>query len=177
MFTPVRIISLVVIASLLCCGSAWAAASKIEGIVKDPDGHPLRDAQIRVEGKNFSRTANTDTKGHYNQGGLGTGTYDVTLLLNGQVKTSVANVQILRQGETTTLDFALRRGRGARPSGAGKNFVWVGSETGSHINGRWLEVDERGHVNRAMGENIIRKNAEVVKRIQDNSGTAGTQGQ
>jgi hypothetical protein len=56
----------------------------------------------------------------------------------------------------------------AGPSAAvksGKHMVWVPSNTGSHIGGRWVEVDETGSAGTAA-LNVERASAEDLRRQQ-----------
>src|SRR6266853_4247580 len=74
--------------------SAWAGTSAFDGVVKDPAGHPVKGADVRIEagnGSNFSRIFKTDATGHYTSDGLAVGIYKVTLIVNGVVKASILN--------------------------------------------------------------------------------------
>jgi hypothetical protein len=53
-------------------GLAWAGI--LQGTVKDSDGHPIQGAEIRIDGKTFTKTIKTDSKGHYVYDGLVAGT-------------------------------------------------------------------------------------------------------
>src|SRR5881396_2127676 len=97
---------LTLVGVLLVPFSVWAAAAGVEGVVKDPSGHPIKGADVRIEAKNFSKIVKTDAKGHYVSGGLSVGTYKVTLLVNGQVKSSIADAKT-QAGKTTQLNFDL----------------------------------------------------------------------
>src|SRR5437667_12316098 len=79
---------------LLATFSVWAGTSALEGVVKDPAGHPVKDADVRIEatnGSSFARIVKTDVAGHYISGGLAVGIYKVTLIVNGAVKASITN--------------------------------------------------------------------------------------
>ena len=58
----------------------------------------------------------------------------------------------------------------------GKRYVYIPSETGSHLGGRWVEVDENGQANSVNVNNVERANAEALRRIQSNSGAVGGMG-
>ncbi len=67
---------------------AFAQTTIIEGIVKDPDGKPLPGAIVKIERTDIKGNyqVKTDKKGHYGHYGLPIGTYDVTVLVDNQVK-------------------------------------------------------------------------------------------
>jgi len=116
-----------------------AFGQAIDGIVRGPDGKALKDAEVRVEGKDkkIVATTKTDARGHYSYAKLSPGVYKVSVVLGGAVNSSV-NVK------TTTnksrIDFDLK------PTAAKKvkHYVWVEPTTGSHIGGGWVEVDDAG---------------------------------
>ena len=55
----------------------------------------------------------------------------------------------------------------------GKHMVWVPAETGSHLGGRWVEVDESAKP--APGaSNVQRANAEELQRQAQNMGSSGS---
>src|ERR1700745_2335851 len=92
---------------ILFVASARAASSVLEGIVKDAKGHPLEDADVRIETKNGERlltTVKTDVNGRYILDGLPAGNYRITLVVHGAVKTSINNTTI-ESGGRARLDF------------------------------------------------------------------------
>src|ERR1700756_5918570 len=70
-----------------------AAGTSLEGFVKDPNGRPVKGADVRIEAKNFSKVVKTDANGRYVCNGLGVATYKATLVVSGQVKASIANAR------------------------------------------------------------------------------------
>jgi hypothetical protein len=144
---------------LLWASGVWASAAALEGIVKAPDGRPIKNAQVQIEAKSskVTKTITTDAKGHYFCDGLTTGTdYKVTVLVNGSVQASSSNTRT-GAGKSTELNFDLRQAKGLAKSSPKTHLVWVPLETGTHIgsNGKWVEVDEKGRV--------VNDNAEMVK--------------
>lgn len=148
--------------------SAWAGSSVLQGIVKDPKGKPISGADIRIEAQGGSKligTTKTNASGRYTSDALPAGTYRVTLVVNGAVKASINNTKT-KLGEPTELNFDLKPVSASHASAKkGKNYVWVPPTTGSHLGGRWVEVDENG--NPAAGASNVQKvNAEGVRQMQ-----------
>ena len=74
---------------MLFVASASAASSLLQGMVKDAKGHPIQDADIRIEATNTGRlltTVRTNVSGRYSLEGLVAGNYRVTLVVNGAVE-------------------------------------------------------------------------------------------
>lgn len=129
------------VGSLLLTFSVWAGTSALEGIVRDPAGHPVKGADVRIEAKNFSKIVKTDATGHYTSDGLAAGTYKVSLFVNGSVKASILNAKT-QSGKRTQLNFELT----AKTAPAKTHKVWAAPDTGTHIGGgRWIDVDENGN--------------------------------
>ena len=79
---------------MLFVASAAAANSVLEGVVNDAKGHPIQGVDVRIEPKNAGRlftTVKTDQNGRYIFKSLAAGTYRVTLVVNGALKTSINN--------------------------------------------------------------------------------------
>src|SRR6266516_7468163 len=94
---------------ILFAASTAAANSVLEGVVKDAKGHPVQGVNVRIETKNGRRlltTVKTDENGRYVLRDLAAGTYRVTLVVNGALKTSINNM-ILEPGESILLKFNL----------------------------------------------------------------------
>jgi hypothetical protein len=139
--------------------------------VKDPTGHPIKGADVRIEGRkgsNFSRIVKTDATGHYTSEGLVVGVYKVTLVVNGAVKASILNAQT-QSGKPTQLNFELT----SKTSPVKKHMVWVPGETGTHIgNGQWVEVDDNGNVVNNVGANAVDKSSgDALRAPQSNTFT------
>jgi hypothetical protein len=132
---------------VFCVASAWAGPSAIQGVVKDAKGQAIKGADVRIEskdGKQQFNTVKTDAKGRYISAGLPAGVYRVTLAVNGAVKAPITNTKT-KADQTTQLNFDLKPIPAAQASAGqkkGKHMVWVPSNTGSHIGGRWVEVDD-----------------------------------
>jgi len=121
--------------------------ASIQGFVKDGKGEPVKGTDIRIEsrdGKQVFSTVKTDSKGRYASQGLQPGVYRVTLLVNGEVKASIANTQT-KADQPTQLNFDFKRGTQAgNTAKSGKRLVWVPGRTGTHLGGTWVEAEETG---------------------------------
>jgi len=157
-------------ALFLCSANAWAGPASIQGIVKDAKGKPIKGADVRIEsrdGKQLFNTTKTDTQGRYISQGLQPGVYRVSLVVNGAVKAAIGNTKT-KSDQATQLNFDLKPVAAAQASAAGKSGkhkVWVPSNTGSHIGGSWVEVDDSGTTN-AGALNVKRSNAEALRQEQ-----------
>ena len=152
---------------MLFIASAAAANSVLEGVVKDAKGHPIQGVDVRIEAKNgggLLATAKTDDNGHYMLKGLAAGTYRVTLVVNGAVKTSINNTT-LESGESTQLNFDLTETRTSVTVKKGRHMVWIPAFTGSRSPGRWVEIDDSGSWAAAAGaNNVVRVSGEELHR-------------
>jgi len=148
--------------------AAWAGPSTIQGIVKDTKGQPVKGADVRIEsrdGTKLFKTVKTDGNGHYISNGLAAGIYRVALVVNGAVKASVTNTKT-RADQPTQLNFDLKPLPTAQANAGqkeGGDMVWVSAATGSHVGGRWVEVDDTGNAE-PSALNVKRANAEQLQR-------------
>ena len=154
----------------ICAANAWAGPASIQGIVKDAQGKPIKNADIRVEsrdGKQAFGTVKTDSQGRYISQGLQPGVYRVSLLVNGVVKSSISNTKA-RGDQATQLNFDLRpatatAGQTTTTQQKKTHKVWVPAGTGSHMGGRWVEEPDGGsapgtlNVKRATGDQLRRE--------------------
>jgi hypothetical protein len=119
--------------------STPAQASGIQGEVRGVDGRPLQNAEVRIERKDKTSapvTIQTNAKGSYASSALPYGTYKISVVENGAVK---SNVTIKTAGETARVDFNLKPSAGANA----KHYVLVPS-TGTRLGPRWVEADANG---------------------------------
>src|SRR6478672_9496557 len=138
------------VGSLLVTFTVWAGTSVLEGVVKDPTGRPIKGADVRIEAKNFSKVVKTDANGHYICDGLGVATYKATLVINGQVKASIANAKT-QAGKPAQLNFNLT-GQMA-PANKHTHMVFMRPDVDTHIGGggQWVEVDDNGKITTVTG--------------------------
>lgn len=143
----IKSLQIAFIGLIVFTASAWAGNPVIQGIVKDPKGQPVKGADIRIEAKDggkLFKTVKTDASGHYISEALPAGTYRITLIVNGAVKASINNTKT-KLGAPTELNFDLKPGSTSQASGSvkkGKHMVWIPPKTGTHLGGRWVEVDD-----------------------------------
>jgi hypothetical protein len=162
---------------VLSVATAWAGPSAIQGVVKDAKGQAIKGADVRIESKDGRQkfnTVKTDGKGRYLSEGLQPGVYRVTLLVNGAMKGSITNTKT-KADQTTQLNFDLKPLPAAQASAEqkkGKHMVWVPSSTGSHIGGRWVEVDDGARSNPGA-LNVQKANAEQLQRAAQSVAAPG----
>jgi hypothetical protein len=152
---------------MLFIASASGASCVLQGVVKDVSGHPIEGADIRIQAKNSGRlltTVKTDAKGRYSLEGLPAGNYRVTLVVNGDVKTSINNTTV-EAGESTQLNFGLTQTRASITVKKGKHWVWIPAFTGSRLPGHWVEIDDSGSwAAEASATNVVRISGEELQR-------------
>jgi Carboxypeptidase regulatory-like domain len=130
--------SFLVAAAFAFSPSTPAQAAGFEGQVVGVDGKPLQSAEIRIERKDKASapvTIKINAKGHYASSTLPAGTYKISVVENGTVK---SNVTLKTVGEPARIDFDLERSGKLI-----KHYVLI-SGTGSHLGARWVEVDPNG---------------------------------
>ncbi len=163
----IKLIGIGFVGLMLFVASAAAANSVLEGVVKDAKGHSIQGVDIRIEAKNGGRlltTVKTDENGRYISKDLAAGTYRVTLIMNGVVKTSIKNTT-LEPGESTQLNFDLTQTRASVTVKKGMHRVWIPAFTGSRLPGRWVEVNDNGAwAGEASANNIVRVSGEELQR-------------
>jgi VCBS repeat-containing protein len=174
MLTLIRIVIVVSVSFCLMLKAHAEGEATLSGVVKDAAGQPLQGAEIRIQGNDASKVGkiHTNANGHYSYPALETGTYSVTLLVDGATKASINNVRT-KAGETQTLNFELRKGATAKPFAKGKHYVWVPSQTGSHL-GMWVEVDDDSKaMPTGMQERIRWQGNALARQIQSTGDQAG----
>ena len=166
----IKLLRIGVIGLMLCAATAWAGRASIQGIVKDAKGQAIKGADVRIEsrdGKQLFNTVKTDAKGRYISQGLQPGVYRVSLVVNGAVKASIMNTKT-KADQATQLNFDLKPVAAKQVAAVekkGKHMVWVPASTGSHIGGRWVEVDEKGNAD-TDALNVKRASGEALQREQ-----------
>ena len=126
-------IILSLIGVLFVAFSVSAGMSVLEGVVKDASGRPIKGADVRIETQNFSKILKTDASGRYVTDVLAVGTYQVTLVINGQVKASIRDAKT-QVNKPTQVNFDLSGKRASadkvqRPAAYGKDFMDIRPST------------------------------------------------
>ena len=126
-------IILSLIGVLFVAFSVSAGTSVLEGVVKDASGRPIKGADVRIETKNFSKILKTDASGRYVTDVLAVRTYQVTLVINGQVKASIRDAKT-QVNKPTQVNFDLSGKRASadkvkRPTAYGKDFMDIRPST------------------------------------------------
>ena len=164
----IKVIAIGFVGVMLFAASAAAAEnSLLEGVVKDAKGNPIQGADVQIEAKNSGRlvtTVKTDQNGRYIFKGLAPGTYRVTLVVNGGLKTCINNTA-LEPDESTQLNFDLIQTRAFVTVKKGIHRVWIPAFTGSRLPGHWVEVDDGGAwAAEASVNNVVRVSGEELQR-------------
>ena len=164
-----------ILGSIFLAITATAQTTAIEGVVRGPDSKALKGADVRVESKGGSKllkTVKTDANGRYVSDGLPAGVYRVTLVVNGAVKSSINNTKTKADGPTQ-LNFDLKPVPAAKAAAkGGKHMVWVPASTGSHVGGRWVEVDDSGNAEPGA-LNVKRASAQELERAARSADAPG----
>lgn len=150
----------------LFAASAFAQTSIIQGNVTGVDGRAAQGAQVRLQparGQLEPIVVKTDSRGRFVANNIAPGPYNISAVGAGGVTSPVQAIKV-QSNKPITIAFDLRNTGGARTAAKGKKktkFVWVPDQTGSHIGGHWIEVDEDAsgvpsaqHLNSATGNAI-----------------------
>jgi Carboxypeptidase regulatory-like domain len=150
----------------LMAASASAQNSSIRAVVKNTDGKPLAGAQVKVErvdAKARAVNTNTDAKGNYAVNGLPVGTFRVSAYGKTNAK-EIGGISAKSAGSVTVdLNMSVRSNNKLE-----KRYVWVKSETGSMIGGRWEEDTRASGPGMNQTENVGREGAR--KNFEDSHG-------
>jgi hypothetical protein len=162
MFYRTRVLAAAFLAGTVVFSGA-AFGQSIEGVVRGPDGKPLKDAEVRLEQKGNKSvvTTKTDARGHYSHARLSPGVYKVSVVLGGAEKSSV---DVKTTTTNSRIDFDLKPAAAKKV----KHYVWVPARTGTHMGSGWVEVDDGG--NAAPGAlNSQTSSGELAREMQRRS--------
>src|SRR5882762_7340744 len=132
---------------MISATAVWASPvgpATRQGDVKDSKGQAVAGAEVHIQAKDgsgFQKIVRTDSNGHYVVSKLPQTDYEVVLFVNGAIKASINNTKTFAD-KPTQLDFKLTGQYAANKAKKGTHMVYVPSETGSNLGGRWVEVDD-----------------------------------
>jgi hypothetical protein len=168
------------VATLLVFSVAvWASSTgpaRIQGIVKDSKGQPVAGAEVHIQAKDGSglqKIVRTDTNGQFGVSNLPVTDYEVVLFVNGQIKATLNNQKVF-SNKATQMDFNLTGKYAANTQKKHTHMVYVPSETGSNLSGRWVEVDDQVGAAAATSGNVKRLSGEAVRKMQRGGTNSGS---
>src|SRR3954453_9781777 len=177
--TTREMVRMAVVAALLLAGSA--SAEVIQGDVTGVDGRAAQGAQGRIQSARGQQTpivVKADSRGHFVANNVAPGPYNISAVGAGGVSSPVQAIKV-QGNKPIPIAFDLRNTGGAKTAANGKKktkFVWMPDQTGSHLGGHWVEVDENAsgvpsaqHVNSASG-NTIRDVQTRETNVRDGGG-------
>lgn len=162
-----------ILGSIFLAAAATAQTTSVEGVVRGPDGKPMKNADVRLESKAkdaAAQIAKTDTSGHYRFSKLGVGKYRVTVLSGSKVQGFIDNVTT-STNKAAKVDFDIKGGAAGGPKKA-THLVWVPNETGTHLGGHWVEENDSG----TGAERVEKKSGAALQNMQRNSGASNQPG-
>jgi len=99
--------------------------------------------------------------------------YRVTLIVNGAIKASINNTKT-KASEPTKLSFELKSTSASQASAKkGKNYVWVPPTTGSHLGGRWVEVNDDGTADTTGANKVKKVSVDALRRFEIDTEATG----
>jgi Carboxypeptidase regulatory-like domain len=170
----------------ICCATflvsavaVWASPvgpARIQGVVRDSKSQPVAGAEVHIQAKDGSglqKIIRTDSTGQYGVSKLPVTDYEVVLFVNGQIKASINNAKV-NGDKPTQLDFKLSGQYAAKTQGKHTHMIYVPSETGSNLSGRWVEVDDQTGPAAAAGTgNVKRLSGDAVRNMSAGGSNSG----
>ena len=161
-----KLLRMGIIGLMLCATNAWAGPASIQGIVKDAQGKPIKGADVQDR---VARWQATLQYGKDRRQGSLHFTGSETRRLPGcagsewrRESCPLEHEYQVRSGNATELRSETGGGGASkRQQKKGKHMVWIPSSTGSHMGGRWVEVDDERPTN-AGALNVKRASAEAT---------------
>lgn len=156
-----------IVSLALFAASAFAQNSVVQGDVTGVDGRPAKGAEVRIQparGQLAPTIVKADARGHFVANNVAAGPYNVSAVGAGGVSSPVQAIKI-QGNKPVTIAFDLRNNGGAKTAAKGgkkkTKFVWMPDQTGSHLGGHWVEVEDNAsappsaqHLNSANGNAI-----------------------
>jgi len=147
---------LALFATLLLAIPAFSQVTGVEGVVKAPDGQPIKGAVV-----NFDRTdikghysVKSDKKGHYGHYGLPLGTYNVTVAVDGKTVDGINGLRT-KLGDPMEQNFDLKAVQQQQQANAS------GQLTEEQARGMTKEQKEQFEKNAKAREAQLAKNKEL----------------
>ena len=166
--------------SFLFQTASGLAQTSIDGDVRGVTGKALGAAEIRAElqGKRApAAVARPDAAGHFILKNLAAGTYKVSAVSGGKVlstaliQTRAGKAAMVHLGSSPTTVAS-----GKQPVRKGKKkFIWVPSDTGSHLGGKYVEVTDDGTAEPGS-QNLIKGSGETVRQYQTRQSSSNSSG-
>lgn len=164
-----------IVTFLVSAVAAWASPTgpaRIQGVVKDSKGQSVAGAEVHIQAKDGSglqKIVRSDSNGQYGVSGLPVTDYEVVLFVNGQIKASLTNQKVFGN-KPTQLDFKLTGQLASNNQKKHTHMVYVPAETGSHLSGRWVEVDDQSGAGAASATGVKTLSGEALRRMQTGQG-------
>ena len=175
----IKLLRLGIVGLVMMAANAWAAGnSSFQGEVKDSTGKPVAGAEVHIKPRGEQtdlKITRTDSNGRYLSSAVPAGTYEVTLIVNGTVKASIHN-SVAQAGKPTDLNFKLT-GQVTTNNKKHTHMVYVPGETGSHMGGHWVEVNDTGDngAATATAAGAQHLSGDAIKSFGNNTGSTGGQ--
>jgi Tfp pilus assembly protein PilF len=144
-------------ATLMLAVPSFSQVTGVEGVVKAPDGKPIKDAVV-----NFDRTdikghysVKSDKKGHYGHYGLPYGTYNVTVVVDGKTVDGINGLKT-KLGDPMEQNFDLKAAQ--QQQQAAQDAAATGKLTDEQARGMSKEQKEQFEKNAKAREAQLAKN-------------------
>src|SRR3989440_8198922 len=165
---------------LVSAVAAWASptgSARIQGMVTDSNKNPVAGAEVHIsakDGSGLQKIARTDSNGQFGVSNLPVTDYEVVLFVSGQIKASLTNQHVFGN-KPTQVDFKLTGKYASSAKKKHTHMVYVPSETGSNLSGRWVEVDDAsgaGAAGAGSGE-VTHVSGAAVRQMQAGGSNSG----
>lgn len=117
-FVLITLIALLV--GVFATSAAAQMTTQVKGFAKDEAGKPIVDAQVQLQSTDSGRkyTIKTDKRGEYFSLGVQPGTYDFTLMKDGQMVWQLKKITLTLSGDNTVnFDMAKEKAEAMKQSG------------------------------------------------------------
>jgi len=166
---------------LLSAVAAFASTpvgpARIQGMVTDSNKNPVAGAEVHIsakDGSGLQKIVRTDSNGQYGVSNLPVTDYEVVLFVSGQIKASLSNQKVF-PNKPTQMDFKLTGKYAVNAHTKHTHMVYMPAETGSHLGGRWVEVDDQSGAGAAGAEtdNVRHLSGAAVRQMTNHGNSGG----